>query len=397
MSLRRSVLALGAILVVVVAVPVAAHTPEEEKEEVEQQIADLAGRIGAQEGQRTAIQREITAAQERMQTIRTQLSEARARLAGVEQDIQATEEEWAELQNQIDDLQRELALTRVDMRDTRLRIRSRAVELYMQGSTEIRRMLFAIDEVAELVVGLSYAREVIDDSKALVNALEVLQREEERQTDQLETRQGTAGRKLLLLGQKRRVFEQENAAIAALEAEAHAELDRQRDLLSRVEREIAEYESEMALAEEELAALEREIRERQSDAGSTPSRLAWPVNASVSSPFGFRIHPILGTRRLHAGIDLRAGYGTLVKAAGSGKVILAAAYGGYGNTVVIDHGGGLTTLYAHQSSLAVAVGHRVESGEVIGRVGSSGLSTGAHLHFETRIDGRPVDPMQFLP
>ncbi len=120
------------------------------------------------------------------------------------------------------------------------------------------------------------------------------------------------------------------------------------------------------------------------------------VVSQITSPFGYRVHPILGTRRLHTGIDMSAGSGTPIRAAASGRVILAAYYGGYGNAVIIDHGGGISTLYAHQSRIAVSKGSQVGAGDTVGYVGSTGFSTGPHLHFEVRQNGTPVNPVSYL-
>jgi len=126
-------------------------------------------------------------------------------------------------------------------------------------------------------------------------------------------------------------------------------------------------------------------------------RLLLPVpTARMSSSFGPRVHPIFGTTRLHAGMDLAAPTGTPISAAAPGAVVTAGWLGGYGNAVVVDHGGGLSTLYAHQSALAVTVGQAVGAGDVVGRVGSTGNSTGPHLHFEVRVLGTPVDPANYL-
>jgi murein DD-endopeptidase MepM/ murein hydrolase activator NlpD len=118
--------------------------------------------------------------------------------------------------------------------------------------------------------------------------------------------------------------------------------------------------------------------------------LIWPVSGPVTSPFGYR------WGRLHAGIDIGVPYGTPIHAAASGTVVLAGWTGGYGNYTCIDHGGGLATCYAHQSSYAVSAGAQVAQGQVIGYVGSTGHSFGAHLHFEVRINGTPVDPLGYL-
>ncbi len=108
------------------------------------------------------------------------------------------------------------------------------------------------------------------------------------------------------------------------------------------------------------------------------------------------MHPILGYERFHSGIDIGADYGTVIHAADSGTVIFAGWYGGYGNAIIIDHGGGITSLYGHTSELYVSEGQQVQRGQTIAAVGSTGFSTGPHLHFEVRANGEPVDPSAYL-
>ena len=125
-------------------------------------------------------------------------------------------------------------------------------------------------------------------------------------------------------------------------------------------------------------------------------QLMYPTIGPVTSNFGWRTHPILGTERFHSGIDFGADYGSLVYASERGRVIYADWYGGYGNAVIIDHGNGMTTLYAHCSELYVKDGDMVEKGQPISAVGSTGFSTGPHLHFELRANGEPLDPATYL-
>jgi murein DD-endopeptidase MepM/ murein hydrolase activator NlpD len=125
-------------------------------------------------------------------------------------------------------------------------------------------------------------------------------------------------------------------------------------------------------------------------------QLAFPVNASITSEFGYRLHPILGYEKFHAGLDFGADQGEVIRSAAPGTVIFAGWYGGYGNTVVIDHGNGITSLYGHAEGLYAEEGQQVQRGEPISLVGSTGLSTGPHLHFEIRSNGEPIDPMPYL-
>jgi murein DD-endopeptidase MepM/ murein hydrolase activator NlpD len=125
-------------------------------------------------------------------------------------------------------------------------------------------------------------------------------------------------------------------------------------------------------------------------------QVSFPVQAAITSEFGYRMHPILGYEKFHSGLDFGADYGEVVRSAAPGYVIFAGWYGGYGNTVIIDHGNNVTTLYAHADGLYVEEGQQVQRGQPISLVGSTGLSTGPHLHFELRSNGEPVDPLPYM-
>ena len=124
--------------------------------------------------------------------------------------------------------------------------------------------------------------------------------------------------------------------------------------------------------------------------------MIWPVSGPITSEFGWRTHPIFGSARFHSGLDIGADYGVPIHAAQSGIVIEAGWIGGYGNTIMIEHGGGIVTLYGHNESLAVGVGQHVNQGDVIAYCGSTGNSTGPHCHFEVRVGGEPVSPWDYL-
>ncbi|HVF14774.1 MAG TPA: peptidoglycan DD-metalloendopeptidase family protein [Acidimicrobiales bacterium] len=216
------------------------------------------------------------------------------------------------------------------------------------------------------------------------------------------------------LAKARDLAQDRRKAAAEHLAELQEALNQQNRLKGALDTRIAEYTAEVDALTREEATLSALIRSRQAAAAAeaeaeaeaeveagaeagadeeavSDSGMVWPASGPVTSGFGMR------WGRLHSGIDIGAGYGASIRAAQGGTVILAGYNGGYGNCVVIDHGGGLSTLYGHMSSVQASEGEAVDAGDGIGEVGSTGNSTGPHLHFETRIDGSAENPMRYLP
>ena len=168
-----------------------------------------------------------------------------------------------------------------------------------------------------------------------------------------------------------------------------------KDLEKDLKKAEAEYDKLNQLAKE----IESEIVRRQKVTGPyTGGTMGWPVPgySRISSYFGYRVHPIYKVKKLHTGIDIPAPTGTSVVAASDGVVIYSGTLGSYGKVIMIDHGGGIVTLYAHNSYLSVSEGQKVKRGDVISKIGSTGASTGPHCHFEVRKNGQYVDPLPWL-
>ncbi len=194
-----------------------------------------------------------------------------------------------------------------------------------------------------------------------------------------------------------------------LEAELEILKDQQAEQLglkAEAERRIDQWAGELTAYAREDAAIQALIGENATvvetaiNTPTTPSALGfqWPVvDGRVTSEYGYRIHPVYGTRRLHAGIDVGAARGVPIASSNDGVVIFAGTQGGYGRTVIVDHGGGITTLYAHMSEIGSTVGQLVDRGDIIGFVGASGTATGNHLHFDVRVNGGPSNPRNYLP
>jgi len=168
-------------------------------------------------------------------------------------------------------------------------------------------------------------------------------------------------------------------------------------LVAEIRNRVAGYEAELAALQTTSSAIGAMLASRQAGQALAGAFVAVrPVPGEITSGFGQRVHPILGTVRMHTGVDMHAEYGTSIVSGAAGVVVWAGWRDGYGNTVIIDHGNQYATLYAHQSVVHVSVGQRVEAGQTVGAVGSTGMSTGPHLHFEVRVLGVPVDPAAHL-
>lgn len=216
------------------------------------------------------------------------------------------------------------------------------------------------------------------------------------------------------IGQQRNAVETQKNQIAILTQQKLAQRSQQQQreayqhqTIARLRTDKMALEAAMAILSQDSANLTELIRQRvQAERGYQvgpgnvviigSGQVSFPVNAPISSEFGYRMHPILGYKRFHSGIDFAADYGEVIRAAAPGHVIFAGWYGGYGNTVIVDHGNGVTTLYAHSEGLYVQEGQVVQRGEPVALVGSTGLSTGPHLHFELRSNGEPVDPLPYM-
>jgi murein DD-endopeptidase MepM/ murein hydrolase activator NlpD len=222
------------------------------------------------------------------------------------------------------------------------------------------------------------------------------------------------------IAKQRNVVEQQKNQIAILTQQQLAQKSEQqqretfqRQNITRLKTDKMALEAAMGILSQDSINLTELIRQRAQiergqrrviGNGGSPAQVvvigsgqvSFPVQAEITSEFGSRMHPILGYMKFHSGLDFGADYGEVIRAAAPGYVIFAGWYGGYGNTVVIDHGNDVTTLYGHADGLYVEEGQQVQRGEPIALVGSTGLSTGPHLHFELRSNGEPVDPLPYM-
>ncbi|HXF81432.1 MAG TPA: peptidoglycan DD-metalloendopeptidase family protein, partial [bacterium] len=266
----------------------------------------------------------------------------------------------------------------------RERLRGRLRALYLHGRTGYVDVLLGSADVGEFVARWQIVSTIVGADTRLI---------QEYTRDVEEQRAALAA---LTQAQARLAAIAEETARRRREVEAREEA--KRGVLARLRQERAAYERMVRELEEDSRQLEALIRRSQS-AGRRRVAMArglpgfiWPARGIFTSGFGVRRHPIFRIRRLHTGQDIAAPYGAPVVAAADGRVIYTGWFGGYGRIVVLDHGEGVSTLYAHLSQILARSGQAVRKGQAIGRVGSTGYSTGPHVHFEVRVHGTPIDP-----
>jgi murein DD-endopeptidase MepM/ murein hydrolase activator NlpD len=393
---RRVALAIiVAGLVIGHAVPASADL-DDDLAQVEAQIEALRSQVGGVRSDRTDLANEILDTGDRLDALAAELADARRRLDETDAEIAATQARIDDLTGRIGDREQHVADLGVHVDAMRGEAAARAVELYMQGDSPETVILLGAGDASRLSVGIAYASQLQEVANGVIGDLESLSAQARREQGRLEQEREELESEANVLAFQ---HDERAAAAEAVEQRAaavQAEMEQLQQQLAQMEAEIAEIEGEIASLEREQNEIEALIVQQSNSGGSRPGVLYRPVPGGVSSGYGYRIHPIYGVSRLHTGWDMNAACGDPIHAAESGTVIYAGWRGGYGNAVIIDHGGGMSTLYGHQSRLGVSYGQSVHIGDTIGWIGSTGVSTACHLHFEVRINGAPVDPTPYM-
>ena len=334
---------------------------------------------------------ELTRQRRRLRQVRRQERRVLGELEGIDRTREQSERRLEALSVEMDRTQirtqaaiTQLAVTERNLAHRRASLGRRLLDVYKYGQTGYVDVLLGADDFAELVTRWQFISTIVRADGQIIAAYRNDSARYQRVRAQLLTEQTQLAS---LTSQTR-----------ARRREIVAKEQQKRSMLVRLQEERSSYEQMVKELEVNSRELEALIRRTQGVAPTRSGyvralgRFIWPARGTFTSPFGMRRHPIFRISRMHTGQDIAAPYRSPVLAAADGRVIYAGWFGGYGKIVVLDHGDGVSTLYAHLSQILVSESASVRRGQQIGRVGSTGYSTGPHVHFEIRIHGRPIDP-----
>ncbi|HHZ20118.1 MAG TPA: peptidoglycan DD-metalloendopeptidase family protein [Firmicutes bacterium] len=343
-------------------------------------------------------EKQLKAKKDQERRTKSALTKVEKDLARVEVNLERIEKDLGVATNKLAEIQRQITLTKARLseleqeRNTyRRKLDERLTALYKYGMSSYLEVLVSAQNFSEIINRFEIVGFYLRHDLALLDKVE-------KQCQEIdEQRQMLTGHYEDLQREKNRIGALKKQHIKAKDRLAIAVTRREREL-ARIQKDRERLERELDELEKTSRELEETIRKKQ---GSGPAlgtgKIQWPLRGRISSPFGWRRHPVLKKRKYHTGIDIAAPHGLAIRASDHGIVIYSGWNGGYGKMISIDHGNKISTLYAHCSRLFVEKGDRVTQGQHIANVGSTGLSTGPHLHFEVRVNGTPDNPMNYLP
>jgi murein DD-endopeptidase MepM/ murein hydrolase activator NlpD len=371
----------------------AAGDPGGQKAQVDVKIARLQDQISRADAASGTLTSEISEATARIRDVQAEVAAEEARLDVLEAELARKQAELDRLTDLLALQTRRLEVLRAEHRAAVRRLEARVRQIYLEDTPDALSFVFESVSFTDLLDNVDFLSEIGRQDERIAERVGRAKVELTRtRTETSRTRAGVAEATEAIAARTTEQRSVRDRLVASRDALAAARSDK-RETLAGIRADRADFVAEVESLQRESAALAATIRSAQSGSvgsGVSASGLIWPVHGPVTSGFGWR------WGRMHEGIDIAVPSGTPVVAAASGTVITAGWLGGYGNLVVIDHGNGLATAYGHNSTVAVGVGQSVAQGEVVAYSGSTGHSTGPHVHFEVRVNGSPVDPLGYL-
>lgn len=333
-------------------------------------------------------QQELNESRAKEKSLGDQVNSLEQQINSKQSDIDELEASISEAQAKLETLEEELAAAEEKVNTQNENLNARLRNMYKNGSVGFIDVLMDSGSFSEFLNNLSLVEKVYTSDQDVLEELQKAYDEIDAKKKEIETLQAELSESKATMEEQKSSLEADKASVEKKKSEIAADS--------------AETQRELDKLEADAQALTSSIRNSGSSSSSSKYNggiMAWPVPSchTVSSGYGGRIHPTTGKYKFHGGLDIPGSYGSAIVAANSGKVIWAGNRGdSYGNYVIIDHGGGVSTLYGHSSKVLVSTGQSVSRGQRIANVGSTGRSTGPHCHFEVRINGSRVNPTPYV-
>ena len=375
-------LAIG--LVLSLSFPVYASSTKDKLSDAEQDREDAKSRLEA--------------VQEKIEGLEQLRNDAKAYIRAMDEELALAEENLADLQDQTVKKEEEIAQTELDLaaareveREQYESMKLRIQFMFENGNQSYLELILSSESIAEILNKAEYITQIVDYDRKML--------EEYKQTcEEIEEKEAKLVKEHEELKDLVAQAEEEKAAIELLIAKKAEQLQQYEMEIAQQEAELDELEEDLAALDNRIAELEEQLRRENTRVIYDGGQFMFPLDFyyRVTSEYGWRIHPIYGTNKYHSGIDFGAPSGQPIKAAYRGEVVISEYSSSAGNYIMINHGNGLASVYMHCSKLNVSVGQIVEKGDIIGLVGSTGNSTGPHLHFSVRVNGEYVDPGPYI-
>ncbi len=374
----RRLITIILILIITCSLCICAHA--QDLTELQEQSSQLTQAIDESNNRLQAVQDELSTNMQELQDLDNQIAQSQNELNNINTDIN-------DLMKQITENEEKLNKTQAEFDKIQDLLDARIIKMYETPKFEFLQVILASKSATEFLSTYYAMKELAEYDKELLDTVR-------KQKEEIETT------KKILAEKKRQVVASKQTQQKKAQVLANTKTMRQY-YISKLSTEEQELQAKIDDYNNQVETIEAEIKLMALNSVSADyigGALTWPIPGynTITSEFGMRVHPITGAYKLHTGTDIGAPMGADFVAMGKGVVTKASMTPAYGNMVIIDHGGGVQTLYAHGSEILVQVGQEVEAGTPVLKVGSTGYSTGPHAHFEIRINGQPVNPMDYL-
>lgn len=424
MLMSAVIIAVGAF--VLEPVSVFAATVQDKKN----QISAYEEKIKAAESKISSLKGDMSKTKDYITELDAQISDYEAQIRLMQEDIDAYQSDIDKLQADIDtknakikELGEEIEKNRKEIENLRSQIEEKKNELkaqvrsiYMSGETSSLEVLLCSEDFSDFLIKQQYVSSLAEYEQSLIDAINdtvkqinELNEQIQDQSDKIEAAKAEVTKQQSEVKEKQAVVKEQQDEVDSKQSIVESKRSEAKNQLNELTSSANKYQTSIEQYEKDIKALEAQIQQELSNKGSSGNgsltgggKLQWPLHYSgcyISSGMVGRVNPVTGKSETHGGIDIcvsGGSYGKAISAAASGTVITASYHYSYGNYVMIDHGNGLATLYAHCSSLAVGAGQSVSAGQTIAYVGDTGYVSGPHLHFEVRVNGSRVNPLNYV-